>query len=117
MSFREQNMNAAVIEQLREVVGRSFLDMQEIVGGTDLLPRAFYEQVKDHVRFGAEVHAIDQTEHDVTVHYRTKSGRFSVTGDYAICTLPFPVLRGIEVTPAFSRGKQKAIRELNYNAS
>jgi monoamine oxidase len=117
MSFREQNMNAAVIEQLREVVGKSFADMQEIVGGSDLLPRAFYGQISEHVRFGAEVHAIDQTEHDVTVHYRTRAGRFSVTGDYAICTLPFPVLRGIEVTPAFSRGKQKAIRELNYNAS
>jgi monoamine oxidase len=117
MSFREQNMNAAVIEQLREIVGRSFEDMQEIVGGTDLLPRAFYEAVKRYVRFGAEVHAIDQSEHDVTVHYRTRSGRFSVTADHAICTVPYPVMRNIEVTPALSRPKQKAIRELNYNAS
>src|SRR3954471_12707197 len=117
MSFREQNMNAAVIEQLREIVGRSFEDMQEIVGGTDMLPRAFYEQVKHYVRFGAEVHAIEQSEHDVTVHYRTAGNRFSVTGDYAICTLPYPVMRSIEVTPSLSRGKQKAIRELHYNSS
>jgi monoamine oxidase len=117
MSFREQNMNAAVIEQLREIVGRSFEDMQEIVGGTDMLPRAFFEQVKRYVRFGAEVHAIEQTEHEVTVHYKTPSGRFSVTGDYAICTLPYPVMRNIEVKPALSRGKQKAIRELHYNSS
>jgi monoamine oxidase len=42
----------------------------------------------------------------------------SVTGDYAICAIPFSVLRDIEIlnTP-FSRPKQKAIRELNYNAS
>ena len=40
MSFREANMNAAVIEQLREIVGRSFEDMQEIAGGMDLLPQA-----------------------------------------------------------------------------
>ena len=46
MSFRESNMNAAVVEQLREIVGRSFEDMQEIAGGMDLLPRAFYENAQ-----------------------------------------------------------------------
>jgi monoamine oxidase len=118
MSFRESNMNAAVVEQLREIVGRSFEDMQEIAGGLDLLPQAFYKAMPDRVRFGAEVTAISQDEHSVTVHYETRSGRFSVTGDYAICAIPFSVLREIEVTGiGFSRGKQKAIRELNYNAS
>ena len=118
MSFRESNMNAAVVEQLREIVGRSFEDMQEIVGGMDTLPRAFYEQVRDNVRFGAEITSIEQSPDDVTVHYRTLSGRFSAKGDYAICALPFSVLRDIEVMgQGFSREKQKAIRELNYNAS
>ncbi|MEA2676201.1 MAG: monoamine oxidase [Chloroflexota bacterium] len=118
MSFRESNMNAAVVEQLREIVGRSFEDMQEIVGGLDLLPRAFYENLRPYVRFGAAVTAIDQSPDSVTVHYRGPAGRASVTGDYAICAIPFSVLRDIEVlnTP-FSREKQKAIRELNYNAS
>ena len=118
MSFRESNMNAAVVEQLREIVGRSFEDMQEIVGGMDLLPRAFYESLKREVRFGAEVTAIEQSPESVTVHYRGPAGRFSVTGDFAICALPFSVLRDIEVLgDGFSREKQKAIRELNYNAS
>jgi len=118
MSFRESNMNAAVVEQLREIVGRSFEDMQEIVGGMDLLPKAFKENLKPYVRFGAAVTAIEQSPESVTVHYRGPAGRSSVTGDYAICAIPFSVLRDIEIlgTP-FSRPKQKAIRELNYNAS
>jgi monoamine oxidase len=119
MSFRESNMNAAVVEQLREIVGRSFEDMQEIVGGLDLLPRAFYENLKPYVRFGAEVTAIEQSPDEVTVHYKqSEAGRMRVSGDYAICAIPFSVLRDIEIlnTP-FSRPKQKAIRELNYNAS
>ncbi len=118
MSFREANMNAAVVEQLREIVGRSFEDMQEIAGGMDQLPAAFYEQLKPFVRFGAEVTAMEQDPDSVTVHYRTTAGRFQVRADYAICAIPFSVLRDIEVlnTP-FSREKQKAIRELNYNAS
>jgi monoamine oxidase len=117
MSFRESNMNAAVIEQLREIVGRAFEDMQEIAGGLDLLPNAFYAQMPECVRFGAEVRAIEQDAEGVTVHYRTAANRFSVRGDYAIVALPFSILRDVEVTPAFSRPKQKAIRELNYNAS
>jgi monoamine oxidase len=118
MSFRESNMNAAVVEQLREIVGRAFEDMQEIAGGMDQLPVAFYEQLKPFVRFGAEVTSIEQSPDSVTVHYKSTSGRFSVRGDYAICAIPFSVLRDIEIlgTP-FSRDKQKAIRELNYNAS
>jgi monoamine oxidase len=118
MSFRESNMNAAVVEQLREIVGRSFEDMQEIAGGMDLLPRAFYENLKPYVRFGAAVTAIEQDPESVTVHYKGPAGRASVTGDYAICAIPFSVLRDIEVLgTGFSRPKQKSIRELNYNAS
>ncbi|HVA86695.1 MAG TPA: flavin monoamine oxidase family protein [Candidatus Saccharimonadales bacterium] len=118
MSFRESNMNAAVVEQLREIVGRSFEDMQEIVGGMDRLPRGFYEAMPERVRFGAKVNAIAQDEESVTVHYETRAGRYTVTADYAICALPFSVLREIEILGRpFSRPKQRAIRELNYNAS
>jgi monoamine oxidase len=118
MSFRESNMNAAVVEQLREIVGRSFDDMQEIAGGMDRLPAAFYRAMPERVRFGAEVTSIAQDADSVTVHYETRSGRFSVTGDFAICAIPFSVLREIEILGRpFSRPKQKAIRELNYNAS
>ncbi|GIH24418.1 putative L-amino-acid oxidase YobN [Acrocarpospora phusangensis] len=117
MSFREANLNAAVIEQFREIIGRAFEDMQEITGGSDLLPTAFYREIKDHVRFGHEVHAIEQDDREVRLHVRTTTGQTTLTADYAICTVPFSVLRDIEISPAFSRGKQRAIRELHYNAS
>jgi monoamine oxidase len=83
----------------------------------DNLPRAFYGQLQDRIRFGAEVHALEQGDDSVTVHFKTESGRYAVTGDYAIVAIPFSVLRQIEVAPAFSRPKQRAIRELNYSAS
>ncbi|MEU7897193.1 FAD-dependent oxidoreductase [Nonomuraea sp. NPDC049152] len=117
MSFREANLNAAVIEQFREIVGRAFEDMQEIEGGSDLLPNAFYKELRHHIRFGHEVTAIEQDGSSVTLHVRTGSGRTAITGDHAICTIPFSVLRDVETSPAFSRRKQRAIRELNYNAS
>ena len=41
--------------------------------------------------------AIDQDPDSVTVHYKTEAGRFSERGDYAVCTLPFSVLRSVEM--------------------
>ncbi len=117
LNFVEAELNSGVVEELREDIGKAYVDMQEIVGGMDRLPNAFYHQLQDLVRFGAEVIAIDQDPHSVTVHYRTTSGRFSVTGDYAVCTIPFSVLQSVEAIKPFSREKQRAIRQLYYSAS
>jgi monoamine oxidase len=40
-----------------------------------------------------------------------------VSGDYAIITVPFPVLRHVEIVHPFSPGKRRAIRQLRYDAS
>jgi monoamine oxidase len=117
LNFVEADMNNAVIEELREDLGRAFVDMQEIVGGMDRLPNAFYAQLQDRVRFGTEVHAIDQDADSVTVHVKTEAGRYSLSGDYAVCAIPFSVLRHVEALAPFSREKQRAIRQLNYSAS
>jgi monoamine oxidase len=61
--------------------------------------------------------AIDQTPDEVIIHYQTRVGRFEARGDYAIITVPFPVLRHVEVLKPFSRPKQRAIRQLHYDAS
>jgi monoamine oxidase len=117
MSFREANMGASVVELLREIIGHAFEDMQEIAGGMDQLPNAFYHHLRRHVRLGAQVTAIAQDREQVTVHYRTASGVYSQTGDYCICTIPFGVLRHLDFTPPLSKGKYRAIRSLNYNPS
>ena len=113
-------MNAAVVEQLREIVGQAFEDMQEIAGGIDLLPQCrSTARCRDRVRFGAEVHAIEQDDDSVTVHYRTRPAASPSRADYAICAIPFsrPARDRDRWARRFSRGKQRAIRELNYNAS
>ena len=117
MNFVEAGINNAVVEEFREDFGKAYEDMQEIVGGADRLPNALYAELADRVRFGAEVHALDQDADSVTVHFKTEAGRYAITGDYAIVTLPFSVLRQVEVMTPFSREKQRAIRQLNYSAS
>jgi monoamine oxidase len=117
MSYREANLNASVAELFRELLGRAFEDMVEIAGGMDQLPHAFYRPIRQHVRLGAHVVAVEQSEDGVTAHFRTVAGTASESGDYCICTIPFGVLRHLDFRPALSKGKYRAIRSLNYNPS
>ena len=114
---QEAMMNSSFLELLREETGGFYTDLVYVDGGTDLLPRAFQPELSQRLRFGARMVAIDQSDVDVTVHYRTTGGRFSERGDYAIVTVPFPVLRHVEAITPFSRAKQRAIRQLHYDAS
>ena len=117
MNFVEADMHNAVVEILREDLGKAYVDMQEIAGGMDQLPNAFYRELEHEVRLGAEAFAIDQDTDGVTIHYKTEAGRFRETADFAVITVPFSVLRSIETLTPFSREKQRAIRQLNYHAS
>ncbi len=117
MENQEANMNFSFVELLREDVGEFYTNLSQIKGGTDRLPYAFYPTLAPHIRLGAEVVALDQTESSVTAHYHTLAGHFSETAEYMICTLPFAVLRHIEIIKPFTRAKQKAIRQLHYDAS
>jgi monoamine oxidase len=114
---QEAVMNSSFLEVFREDSGNYYTNMVEIQGGTDRLPHAFLPELKDHIRFGAKMIAIDQSPDEVTIHYQTAAGRFKETGDYAIITIPFPVLRHVEVLKPFTRAKQRAIRQLHYDAS
>ena len=117
LANQESVMNSSFLELFREDAGDYYTNMIEIQGGTDRLPHAFLPELKDDIRFGAKMIAMDQSPDEVTVHYETKAGRFSETGDYAIITIPFPVLRHVEILKPFSRAKNRAIRQLHYDAS
>jgi monoamine oxidase len=114
---QEALMNSSFLELLREELGDYYTNLVYIDGGTDLLPRAFLPELGERIRFGAKMVAVEQSDDSVTVHYRTGAGSFSISGDYVILTVPFPVLRHVEIAPAFSRAKQRAVRQLHYDAS
>jgi monoamine oxidase len=114
---QEALMNSSFVELLREELGHYYEEMVSIVGGMDLLPRAFLPELRGRIRFGAKLVALDQSPDGVTAHVQTEAGRSSITGDFAICTVPFPVLRHVEALKPFSRAKQRAIRQLHYDAS
>ena len=114
---QESMMNSSFLELLREDVGDFYTNLVQIEGGSDRLPLAFLPELKGRIRFGARVIALDQSPDGVTIHYQTAGGRFQVHAEHAILTVPFPVMRHIEVLKPFSRPKQRAIRQLHYDAS
>jgi monoamine oxidase len=114
---QESLMNTSFLELLREEVGHFYTDMVRIKGGMDHLPRGFLPQLAGRIRFGARMIALDQTEHDVCVHYQTAAGRMKIHADHAIITVPFPVLRHVEMLKPLSQNKRRAIRQLHYDAS
>ncbi|MBC7249190.1 MAG: flavin monoamine oxidase family protein [Anaerolineae bacterium] len=111
---QEALIHSSFLELLREEVVGCYHDLVQIEGGMDLLPRAFLPDLHERIRFGAEMVAIDQDDTSVTVYYRTRAGQERVIGDYAIVTVPFPVLRHVEQLKPFSPGKRRAIRQLHY---
>ena len=90
--------------------------MSKIVGGNDLLPRAFATQLADKIRYGAPVVRIEQDEAGVRAIYQHHGSRQTITADKMICAIPFPVLRHLEIAPRFSPQKHQTIHEMGYGS-
>lgn len=114
---QESLMNTSFLELLREETGRFYTNMVHVDGGMDHLPRGFLPQLSSRIRFGARMVALDQSQRDVCVHYTTAAGRMRLHADYAIITVPFAVLRHVEMLKPLSLPKRRAIRQLHYDAS
>jgi len=117
LNNQEALMNSSFLELFREEAGNYYTNMCQIVGGMDRFVHAFLPELEGRIRYGARMVALDQTPDQAIVHYQTMAGRFQAVGDDAVITAPFPVLRHIEVLKPFSRAKQRAIRQLHYDAA
>ncbi len=85
-----------------------------IRGGNDLLPRAFAVQLGARVIYASPVRRIEQESQGVRVHFAQRGTMHSMQADRVVCAVPFPVLRHIEVAPAWSAPKRAVIEDLAY---
>src|SRR5205085_8160944 len=100
-------MDAVVTEAIA-----SSLAFYEIAGGNDQLASALKKKVKKFFRKQATVTGIEQNDAGVIVTYQDGDGPQTITADRVICTLPFPILKNIPITPALPEDKQRAINNL-----
>jgi monoamine oxidase len=76
-----------------------FGDLEYITAGSDTLADAFAPALLRDTRLGAEVNAVEQRPDGVTVRWRNAVGdQLSVDGDEVILTVPFVLMRHMEIT-------------------
>jgi monoamine oxidase len=81
-----------------------------LLGGNDQLPYALAARLGDRVKYESPVLRLAHGEDGLTVTYRDRSGaQHELYAEHCVCTLPFPVLRRVEIAPAFSDDKMAAI--------
>lgn len=109
---------ASLLWILRETLYESHEKTRyKITGGTDLLPRAFASKLQDKIQYGSPVVRIEQDPSKVRVITTQSGTHHTLEADHLICAIPFPPLRRVEIRPAFSAAKRKAIAELAYDSA
>jgi len=88
---------------------------QKIKGGSDLLPKAFATRLQDKIIYGAPVVRIEQDPKAARVVFMKTGARQMLTADAVLVTIPFSVLRNIDL-PALTDRKRDVIGRVHYDA-
>jgi monoamine oxidase len=90
--------------------------MMQVVGGTDMLPRALAAKVKEKITYNAAAREIRQTENGVSVVYADQSGKLhKVDADYCVAAIPLTILSTLDTD--FTPEYKKAIGSVPYAAA
>ena len=87
----------------------------KIKGGSDLLPKAFANKLAGRIQYGAAVVKIEQDASQARVVFSSGGRKQTVTADNVVCTIPFSVLRDLDL-PALSERKRDIIKRTHYDA-
>jgi monoamine oxidase len=108
----------SALRRLRTLALESSGAYYRIRGGNDRLPRAFALRLADKIRYGCPVVRIERGQDaPLRVVWSERGGTQSLSADRVVVAVPFTLLRRIEVVPAFSEEKTRAIHELSYGSS
>ncbi len=114
----EQFFDMAITDFMRESVGEDPAhpgELLEISGGMERLPQELLKKIKTPVQFNTEIRGIHaRSDGKVDLSLSRDGAPSRETCDHVICTLPFTVLRKVEIRPALGNGKMQAIRQMNY---
>lgn len=113
-------MNMSLLEAVR-MTGEHAPDTEllQVEGGSDRLPQAFLPQLGAKIRYGCRVFSLQQDDSGVTVSYRKHplTRVFSARADQVLVTVPFSVLRMIQINPTPSHSFRKLVRSMAYAPS
>jgi monoamine oxidase len=105
-----RRMNALAVTMAEAAVVAGQPRTYGLVGGNDQLPKAIAAALGGRIKYNAAVLRLSQRDTEVVVTFRDRDGQHEISADRCVCTLPFPILRDLEITPSFSDDKMSAIR-------
>lgn len=88
---------------------------RKIKGGTDLLPAAFAKRLGSKIIYDAPVLRIEQDAKAAHVVFLKATAPHTFSADSVLCTIPFSVLRNVEL-PGLSERKRDVIKRVRYDA-
>jgi monoamine oxidase len=96
---------------MRDVALETASELDHLEGGMDQLPRALARRVAGEIRLNAPVAAICIARQGVFVRFADGQ---KILADHVICTIPFTVMRELELV-GFSPEKREVIRRMKYH--
>jgi monoamine oxidase len=107
----------SALDLLREAAHRQVRkESFTIRGGTDRLPKGLATRLGSRIHYGTPVIRLEQEPNGVRVVTVQAGATRVFTAERVVCTIPFTVLRRLEVHPPFSREKRSAIDRLPYTS-
>jgi monoamine oxidase len=106
------------VSALQDVMWQTFFDRgktwSKLRGGNDQLPKAFAEKLGTRMHYGAEVRRVTQDKEKVKLSVSRAGQLEQVEAERVVLTIPFSVLRGVELDSSFSPQKRSVIANLQY---
>jgi monoamine oxidase len=88
---------------------------QKMKGGNDLLPKAFAQRLAGRIYYGSPVVRIETDAKMARVVFLHAGSPQTISADRVLCTIPFSVLRNVEL-PGLSEQKLEVIKRAQYAA-
>lgn len=89
----------------------------KIRGGNDLLVKALTASLKDKILYGAPVVRVAQDSQAVRVTFTEGGTPRTLAAAYAVCALPFSMLKDIELSPGLPADKRAAVEKMQYSSA
>lgn len=103
----------SALDYFRDDLGhRGAKSLSRIKGGNDRLPHALAAKLAGQIVYGADVVRIQRDAESAWISFRQAGLQRALLANCVICTIPFSVLRHIEVAPAWPAQKQEVIQKL-----
>jgi monoamine oxidase len=106
----------ALSQRLGPDLGGDPARWSKIEGGSDRLPFAIAERLAEKIHYGSPVVKIEQDATSARATFKHAGKLETMSADRILCTIPFSVLRNLDLPSDISERKRNLIKRLEYDS-